>query len=248
MSNTDIDDWTTLSAYHDGELPAQAAADIAARLQHEPQLRAMLIEIETLSAGLKRLRPALSGPGDTVVPLRQARNPVLYRRPLAIAASVAVAAVMAGYLVMASIGPGRDVAAWHAEFLTQGYDVTAAGDTVEVSATAFAQMPDLSAAGLALVDMRDGRGGVEAYHFAGQNACRLTVLVGPDLDLGAGTEDLMSRQWRAGKLGYVAVAARMDGARFATIVRYLENLTRQASTGGDVLAMRAANDAAARCT
>jgi len=236
----DMDDWTKLSAFHDNELPPELHAEVAARLRDEPQLRAMLDEISGMSSQLASMRPVLTTQDDVVVPMRRR----WLRKPLAFAAAFAAAAVFAGALFINQTPP--DDMVWHKNFLKQDYTIGAGDRTTDVAATGFVRLPDLGAAGLTLVDMRPRPQGGEAYHFAGQNSCRLTVIVGPQIDIAA-DEGSTIRRWRAGDLDYVAMASRMDGNRFESITDYLEKLTAHRATEQDVMAMRAANTSAARC-
>jgi anti-sigma factor RsiW len=238
-----MDDWSKLSAYHDGELSDELRADVTARLRQDPEFRAMLVQIEALSSRLKSLRPATAALFDTGVPLRG----TMLRSPLALITATTVAVVVSGAVFLGLTGQGQSAASWHREFLTRNYAASAPDASIRVTAQGFSQLPDLSPAGLTLVAMRSGRDGVEAYHFAGQNSCRLTVLVGADIKPGETVGDLMLRTWKAGSLNYAAVAAKMDEDRFEVIVQYLEHLTQQDSSTKDILAMRTANEAAVRC-
>ncbi|MFD2740047.1 anti-sigma factor family protein [Sulfitobacter aestuarii] len=244
MNDSTMDDWTRLSAFHDGELDPQATREMQARLDREPALRATLIEIAEISAQLRHLRPA-PAPEAKLAPRRLAHR---MRRGLALAASLALAGFVTVHLLGDPEAPPRDALAWHAEFASRAQPVSAHAALIAAAQESFGTLPDLTAAGLTLTDMAASSDAGGAYHFAGERGCQLTVLVGTDARLGVPTENVLVRQWHAGGLSYVAVAAGMDAERFASVGAYLETLTRQSGTlGTSVLAMRAATETATRC-
>ncbi|WP_299844440.1 hypothetical protein [uncultured Jannaschia sp.] len=241
MTDDDIDDdWTALSAYHDGELPAADARDLAARLEREPELRAMLGEIAAISTRLRSLRPESH--------VANAPRPPQRRRRLLVAASLAAAIALTSVLWTGATMHGADAVAWHATFLDRTYAAEAArSDLRAVGAFGTGAVPDLVPAGLVLVDREDGWGGVEAFHYAGAHGCRLSVVTGPDVRLGDAPDDGLAVEWRVSDRDFVVVAAGMDPGRFDAVVSFLETLTRRDETGETVIAMRTATQGAARC-
>ena len=241
MIDDDVDDdWTVLSAYHDGELPAADAEILTARLEREPDLRAMLNDIAAISTRLRTLRPEPYAASATT-PLRRWRG-------FLVAASLAACIALALVVWSAVTLPGADAVAWHATFLDRTYDGGAAtSDMRAVAAFGTGAVPDLVPAGLVLVDQEVGRRGVEAFHYAGAHGCRLSVVTGPDVQLGEPLPGGLAVEWRVSGRNFGVVANGMDPGRFNAVAVFLETLTRRDETEPTVIAMRAATQGATRC-
>jgi hypothetical protein len=242
MSTINDQDWELLNAYHDGELDAVDSHEIARRIAGDPHLAAALADIREMSAALKQLRPVAA-----TAPVAKTRR--LFSRPMAVAASLAAAIVVAGALFTLQPGEPDTPAAWHADFLAQDY--TAPVSDIVQTARLFGPQgaPDLSLANLSLVDQRSPKAGSMALHYAGQNGCRLTLTAG--FDVGAATvvqADTLSRFWAAGAVNYMVLATGMDPARFDAIALYIRQLTEQSAQPATVLAMQKATERAVPCS
>lgn len=214
------DDLMLVSAYHDGELDPATAAQVRARLKAEPELRAALDGIAEISAALGGLRPASATEPTPVTSMPAPRR--FGWRPLALAASVAVA------IGLGALGLGDRAAApvtpldWHRHFAAQQYAVGQ-----PAAATRWmGQGPDLSSADLALVDVSREDGGALFLHYAGVNGCRLTFGTHDIAPVLTGAEGLLTDRWSIGKLHYTLLAAGMDADRFTAIARLLRDETR----------------------
>ena len=233
-------DLERLNAYHDGELGAPEAQEMARRLETEPALREELAGIREVSQALGALKP----------PLAQAPAP---RR--AVAPWMNAAAVLAGVAVLASgifwgalTGQPHSPAAWHEQFVAQSYPEAAGTMTTPVAKWISAE-PDLSAANLRLVDVAGDRGNDVYLHYAGMNGCRLTFGAHSSApDLPSATGGLLVHDWNAGEIFYSLIADGMDGGKFTAIISLLEEQTRTDDTGNaTVMALREATGNALPC-
>lgn len=235
-------DWEVLNAYADGELPTADVLVFEARLAAEPALQAALEEIREVSAALSSYIPA--EPPVTTQPMPAAnRN----WRPLALVASIALAALMTG---VALLLPSAELSLseQHAAFLENSYDLENPVQPASVFTRGFA--PDLELASLYLVDQKPLADGTALAHYTGRNNCRLTLLATPVAampDLTAQPDGPQVQQWLGQDTGYTILASGMDVRRFNAIADYLKRLTLQGDENADMLAVRMATDAAAPC-
>lgn len=243
-------DWELLNAYADGELPAADVAAFEARLAAEPALMVALEQIREISGALTGYIPA-EPPVDVIAPVAQpGQQPAPANRnwrPLALVASVALAAVITGATLFR---PSAELSLsdHHAAFLDNSYSL----ENPVQPAAAFTQgfAPDLELASLYLVDQKPLADGTALAHYTGRNNCRLTLLATPVTampTLAAQTDGPQVQQWLGKDTGYTILASGMDVRRFNAIADYLKRLTLQGDENADMLAVRMATDAAAPC-
>lgn len=211
-------DWETLNAYLDGELSSSEHRAFARRLAREPDLAAAAAELRTQSESLARMRP-----------VADAGSPV-WVRPVAWGGAIAATLALIAFLAM----PGEDrtdLASIHQTFLKQSFP--ASGDALaEAGLNGGGPLPDLSPAGLALVAVREVEGGI-AGHYAGRNACRLTLL---RLDDRTTDGPDAPNVWIVGERRYAVRAEGMKPDRLAAIETYLKAVTGSNGRNADRLA------------
>jgi len=240
--NLSYKDLEYLNAYHDGELGAAEAQEMARRLETEPALREALASVREVSEALGALRPPLA---ETPAPAPRA----------ALSSWMKVAAALAGVAVLASgilwsvlTGHPHSPAGWHEHFVAQSYPEESGAVPTPVSKWIAAE-PDLSAANLRLVDVA-GDGGSDVYlHYAGENGCRLTFGAHAGTpDLPAATGGLLVHDWSTGEISYSLIADGMDRGKFSAIMTLLEEQTRTDDTGdATVMALSQATGNALPC-
>jgi hypothetical protein len=233
------DDWDSLNAYSDGELPAAEAHLLETRLQTEPALQNALEQIQGVGSALKALRPeAGSAPA-------QSRKSMWSYRYIAIAASIALVLVFAGQSFWGhkTILSPSDL---HQAFLQQSFNVSQA-DIQRVNITS--DVPDLATANLALVaDVTEGNA-TRALHYAGRNGCRLTLTIAKvDLPNVKATPELLLASWSVTSVHYTLLATGMDGNRFAAITEFVRVYSEQQNRPATIMAMRDATETAVPCT
>jgi anti-sigma factor RsiW len=254
-------EWELLNAYSDGELPAEEAAALEARLSNEPALQAALEEIRAVSTALSGLKPALATAeapaapdhpqakvSGAAMPANQPWKPLWH--PVASFSAVAMAAAVAGALFLAPLleAPKAqpDLLALHAAFTAQSYTLD---DAVQPArATSGLGAPDLSLASLFLVDQQALDETRRVMHYSGRNNCRLTLLASPAAVAPTRPAGPTAAQWATEQHSYTIVATGMDLRRFNAIADYLRRLTLRGDENTDVLAMVMATDTAAPCT
>ena len=218
MTDPSDQDWERLSAYLDGELPETERRAFARRMSREPELAAAAAELRAQSDSLRR-----------IFPVARAERPA-WIRPAAWSGAFAAALATATFFAMPHADP-IDLGSLHATFLDQRFP----GATQSPTKADFAQgglLPDLSPAGLTLVAVREVKGGV-AGHYAGRNACRLTLLSVAD----DAAEDIDAPDvWAVHGQLYAVRAAGMDADRLAAIETYLKALTDPAQDRPDRVA------------
>ncbi len=264
-------DWQLINAYADGELEPSARRALEARLESEPELRAALDRVMALKGTLSRMRPVPTAEDLPEVSAMEPENAVLSRRPgrrvwrPAVAAALALLLLPLGYVLFFTQTAPLNPADWHGRFADRSYTVTpAAEDSLWLAKLGLGQAPDLSSAGLTLVDMQVERSGERqtgALHYRGQRGCRVTLVVDAkavdakavdpklvDPSQGQASQPAakgaQQRQWQAGPARFTLLASGMDPDRFWAIGSYLEAMTRRAL---DVPEMRTAmSDATAQ--
>jgi len=211
-------DWETLNAYLDGELRGAERRAFARRLAREPDLATAAAELHAQSESLARMRPVADA-GSTV-----------RVRPVAWGGAIAATLALVAFLAM----PGADrtdLTSIHETFLRQSFP-TSDDALAEAGLSGGGPLPDLSPAGLALVAVREVEGGI-AGHYAGRNACRLTLL---RLEDGTADGPDALDVWIVGGLRYAVQAEGMKPDRFAAIETYLKAVTGPDGRNADRLA------------
>ncbi|MHA3980634.1 anti-sigma factor [Halovulum sp. GXIMD14794] len=235
------EDLMLVSAYHDGELDPDTAARLRARLGTESELRAALDGVAEISSALGGLRPETV---ETSAPVQLPVRRGIPWRPLALAASVAIAVGLGAWGLGERATSPETPLGWHRHFTAQDYG----GDGLDATTRWMGQGPDLSSAELTLVDIGRADAGALFLHYAGKNGCRLTFGthdVMPDL---LGGEGLLTEIWSAGDLHYSLLAVGMDADRFAAISELLREETRGARPEEPLIAgVRDATQRAAPC-
>lgn len=207
MTDPCDEDWETLNAYLDGELPEAEHRAFARRLAREPDLAAAAAELRAQSETLARMRP-VAGIGSPV-----------WVRPAAWGGAVAATLAVALFFAMPR-AERTDLTSIHQTFLEQSFP-TSNDALAEASVNEGGPLPDLSPAGLTLVAVREIEGGV-AGHYAGRNACRLTLLRLEDGNAdGPDAPDL----WAVGGRRYAILAEGMKPDRLAAIETFLKAAT-----------------------
>ena len=211
-------DWETLNAYLDGELRGAERRAFARRLAREPDLAAAAAELQAQSEILARMRP-FADAGSTV-----------RVRPVAWGGAIAATLAIVAFLAMS--GADRtDLTSIHQTFLEQSFP-TPDDAFAEASLDGGDPLPDLSPAGLTLVAVREVEGGI-AGHYAGRNACRLTLL---RLEDGTADGPDAPDLWAVGGQRYAILAEGMKPDRLAAIETFLKAVTDPSDGNVDRLA------------
>lgn len=240
MSLSD-DDLALIGAYHDGELDAETAAHVAARLTDDAELREALAGIQEISAALSALSPteAHKRP-DRAAPFR----------PWAVLAAASLAAVVVIGSLLFAFAPSspKTPLDWHQHFLAQTY--LEGGELKPLPVTKWVgDGPDLSVANLTLVDIaREGDANV-FLHYSGVNGCRLTFAVQDGApELPPSSSSLLSDLWSDGDLYYSVLAIGMDEGRFHAVTKLLRERTRLERMDDNMfVAVRRATERAVPC-
>ncbi|MAS13725.1 MAG: hypothetical protein CMH69_10505 [Nitratireductor sp.] len=246
MNNVTDEDLIKVNAFHDGEMSEDRAA-FARRLEAEPELKALLAEISEVSSSLKALKPQTA-----TEPSARNDNRSAGRRwgrwciGSALAASVALAIVLAYPLTRPDTPAPEDPLAIHETFSAQAF-VSQEDVFQTVSDEQLEAFPDLSAANLTLVALRKMPHGTAA-HFAGREGCRLTVFSSEiALSEPGSIPELQSAAWEVPNRRYRIVATGMDAGKFAAIAAYLMQATRKRAKPDTVVALKDATAQATSC-
>lgn len=246
-------DWEALSAYHDGEMSAKARADLEARLAQEPALAEALAEITELGDGLRRLHPLAAT--EETAPAPAANLPRPPARLLRIGGSVmALAACLALAIAIGSALHDSPPLprALHQELSaidlsTTELSVAGPDADPQITPAALGAWPDLGAARLTHVALRDIPGGAVA-HYSGVNGCRLSYFRTRETpDLSGPDQDGTARWQTADGQHHLLLATGMDTARFDAIAAYLEHLSRGAAAQSQLAALSDKTRAATPC-
>lgn len=242
MNRLSEEDLIKLNAFHDGEM-VEGREAFAQRLEAEPELSAALADIHEVSTSLKALHPG----GMKRRPAAQNDN---RRRRWWIASALAGSLALAYFFGMSSHRPepqGMKTAfAVHQDFAEQAF---VSQDSVynTVAGQRIAEFPDLSAANLTLVAIREMPQG-SAAHFAGREGCRLTVFSSQaPLSHTRVQAGVQSADWSVNERYFTIMATNMDVGKFAAISTYLEQTTRRMAAPETVVALREATARATSC-
>ncbi|MBD3676941.1 MAG: hypothetical protein HUJ27_00895 [Rhodobacteraceae bacterium] len=235
-------DFDLLSAYHDGELDAEAAAVLSDRIAREEDLQRALSEIREVSSALKGLRPALLAEPSPARPVRS--SPITLKR----AAAIGALAILGGWALLDSNTADTSPLGRHMEFAAST-PLEGNGETVDLVAHWLGSAPDLSEAGLRLVNAVTVGQEEVFLHYTGRNDCHLTFGAHAEAPTVPEAGDgLLVSAWNVGDLSFSLIADGMDPDRFDAIFVLLEERTRtQFAEPETLLAMRAATEAARPC-
>lgn len=238
--------WQDLNAYVDGELPPDAAAEVAGAIAADRELAGRVAALAQLKA---TTGSALAVDPDEAPQLRLPRpggRPSItarWRWPASAAAVVLVAVLgIAGWSELAGRNAGETwLAAAESRHLVwladEPHAVPIDDRAIALAAApdAPSRVPDLGFARLTVAHLAvdpSGRQPGLYVGYVGINGCRLGLWIAPAAaglaaDLAEHREaGLHSFTWRVGGTGYAVMARNMDDRRLAAIARHLEQLTR----------------------
>lgn len=257
--------WDQLSAYVDGELAAHEAAAVAAAIAADSDLAAQVATLTRLKAKTAEAATAwdlLEPPAlPTVISAGRSR----IWRPALIAASLVLAAALGAATFMTS----QDQQAGSASPLQTAFELhrdwiaapaTSARLDNVAAATAMAEIPDLSAAGLTLSHIampgaQAGEGRGVLFAFRGSRGCRVSLWVSDSpqdfttVPTRQEFDGLVGFVWRVEHKGYALLTRDMDPQRFATLASAVARITREQFRVDDLarMALRQSADPALPC-
>lgn len=226
-------DFTTLSAYVDGELDPATSARVARLIATDPATARLV-------ARLSELKQAVAQSAPEVVVFRAPPPPPPIWRCLVPAAAMVFLAMAVAGTVWWSGSTVPQLAQTASPPLTDQvarlHDLAAQDEAAPLPATAAMEYftPELRAAGLRLVSVRTGLEieGRRAHQvsYVGQRGCRLSLFEFPGIAADDSfsvttNKDLRSAAWVAGGIHYLMVARNMDETRFAVIAAALRSMT-----------------------
>lgn len=250
--------WEQLNAYVDGELPPEAASQLAAAAAEDVELAQTIATLSELKAASHR---ALGFEDDDAPALPHLpagrRRAAEWKWPCALAASL-LAMAIASSAVWFGLQDKDGAKTWitaaqeqHQEWINSDSKVRASDqsavqnilmiseEVVEVSiegTTGYA--PSLAPAGMRITRFSSQRNGSGEFFFVGylgRNGCQLslTITKAPesqqkDLSLEWQENDKALASWRVEDTAYAAVAQGMDRQRFQRLTAHLEKTTREA--------------------
>lgn len=241
--------WQDLNAYVDGELSADAAAEVARAVAADGRMAERVAALAQLKAAAGE---ALAVDPSEIPPLHlpAAAASSLRRIPRRLAPGAA-ASLLVALVGLASLWAilDRDAAqVWlataqmrHQEWLSSEPDPVPIGEgavALTASQSAPERVPDLTFARLRLAHVAIDASGRQPGLFVGYvgaNGCRLGLWIAPAAEalttqLTEHREpDLTSFTWRVGSTGYAVIAGGMDERRLAAVARRLEQMTRKAA-------------------
>lgn len=237
-----------LSAYVDGELDAQAQANVANAAANDTAIAQRLAQLSALKAILPDAMPTMpyidldeAHPATSAtVATNDDRGWRLYAIAASVAAFIVAGALLVGYV--ATIGDHTTAQTWQQAALTRhsqlAEDPTSservpAGILQVITRTPGFAAPDLSAGRLSLKSVDQVTlGVVEAIHFryAGTRGCQLSLFVmASDQSADASVTwqtGIRAAQWKAHERRFLLLASGMDNARFGHLARTIETFTR----------------------
>jgi hypothetical protein len=246
MTSAKDADWDLISAYSDGELPEAEARALETRMSEEPELRAMLDEISSVSGALAGMRPKLAVSTPEVSSLQSAKTRRNWK-PLAAWASLAAAVVLffgVGFFLKTPVQTALDL---HETFLAKAYEPDASGTPQTASLGHHLKAPNMELANLFLVEFRELPDQRAVAHYTGRNKCRLTLLSGPAKPEVNASGDTQVQQWQSDGRHYALLASGMNPNRFEAIAGYLKKATGSAASSEGMLAMKEKTESAPPC-
>lgn len=239
--------WQDLNAYVDGELSADAAAEVARAVAADRKLAERVAALAQLKAAAGE---ALAVDPSDIPPLPlpdAASSRRRMPRRLTAYAAAALLVLLGGGLASLWAISHRDAAqvwlmaaqARHQEWLNSEPDpvpIDESSVALTASRGASGRVPDLTFARLKLAHVAIDSSGRQPGLFVGYvgfNGCRLGLWIAPAAEAVTAelTEhrgpDLRSFTWRVGSTGYAVLAADMDEHRLSAIARRLQQMTRR---------------------
>lgn len=239
--------WQNLNAYVDGELSADAAAEVARAVAADGRLAERVAALAQLKAAAGE---ALAVDPSEVPPLHLPAAAASSRRRipgrLAACAAASLLVVLVGLASLWAISQRDEAQVWlaaaqvrHQEWLSSEPDpvpIDEGAVALTASQGALGRVPDLTFARLRLAHVSIDASGRQPGLFVGYvgvNGCRLGLWIAPAAEAVTAelTEhrepDLTSFTWRVGSTGYAVIATDMDEHRLTAIARRLEQLTRR---------------------
>ena len=241
-------DYELANAFHDGELDRHAAAAFEKRVACEPALNEALKEISEVSRALGALRPSVAFDAGRKAPCPPVSAGITVAR-LGLAASLVIGVLAGASLVLPDRAePSPSALDRHRLFVAQDYPQFVTSPTTPATHW-IANVPDLSAARLTLVDVAGTLGKDFYFHYSGVNGCRLTFGIHADSPAVPPRQpDLLVRNWNAGNMHYSLFAVGMDRDRFDAVAAMLVRQTETGSPGDNsLLAVREATRTAVPC-
>lgn len=252
-------DWETLSAYVDGELEPQQAAEVARQIALRPDWASAVAALQDMKAQVIELGAAEADDAPAMKPVFSARI-----KKGALAAVVAVSA-----LVIIATLAGRPTStqspvelarAHHTAWLAEAPRLNAGqNDLVQPAALDLRIIPDLAEFGLAPVTAGPVELGLptagQAIGYEGRRGCRLSLIILPPGANGAvplgqdPNSPLKVKRLQTGGADALIVASGMDPRRFALIADSLQQQLQQMMHPSDAerMALRDAPDARRPC-
>jgi len=221
-------DYETLTAYVDGELDAERAAEVLAAAAQDPAVARELSALGRLKASIAHDMP----PVDLKITIPRRSRRLIHAMAACLALLVAVAAVSFTWSFKGD-GKGLDVA-W-VQHTHGSWSIVSptriSGDGVVMDPAAY--VPDLSAAKLSIVHVGSvsGPAGGPALliGYRGTRGCKVSLIIASDADAFTSEMTAFSAppnrgySWRAGGRGYVVFAEGMAEARFSLIARSMHD-------------------------
>ena len=244
-----------LSAYVDGELSPEDAADLARLAVIDPEVAARIAVLHQLKAGVADLGhgepPDLQMPDLPMPARRAAARPVPRanggRRGLVLRLAVAVLA-LAAVLGWVNLQPGDPVQT-EPGLAAQiaGHDAWARALERDGASPLAPEWLEgmMRATGLRLVHAAPVRWGEQTevmhYAFVGANNCRLSLFEQPGAGVGELAlsvtiqAELLTARWQVHGFAYSLVARNMDRERFVTIAAAAHDVTHARAPAGAAL-------------
>lgn len=231
-------DFDTLSAYVDGELSPEGAAQVAAAAAADPRTAADIAKLQALRASVSRLAPEA-----VVVPILHSAPPTPsrgIRLPLSLAGAGALLLAVVAAEWNRPAGPEPTpkvqalVAAHDAWTAMSGPELGPAADTMDPYRSL------LGRAGLSLAhsttlfgaERNTGR----HFGFIGPRGCKLSLFELPQGSIAEETvaisDDLATASWVARDADLFVTARAMNPDRFAAVVSALQKATREGEPAG----------------
>jgi len=249
-----------LSAYVDGELPAEKAAEVSLEAANDPALAARIAALQALRAGVAGITEGTGSQPDWTLLTQRATTRLRKNRLMLTAASLfaLMLAVTAGVswfnnrtgtsanpLVavekVEDVGLATMIAA-HDGWRPGSLDAVEIKGNTDPRFTSLLEASGLTLAYAARLPLPDGKEAHQASYL-GQHGCRLSLFAKPidrsDISLSISVQEkLMLATWTSDEQSFVLVARDMDSVRFSVIASSLEAAARRpAGNDSDLYAM-----------